>query len=91
MMGNPSEAGMGINGVNGGGGGAPMRYREQQKATFSGATALIGVIALVIDIVAVAVPHWGYYSPLGPGYYSQGKDEECLELWIKLTEWCSIK
>ena len=75
MMGNPSEAGM--NGVNGGGGygpGGTPRYREQQKATFSGGTALVGVIALIVDIVAVAVPHWGYYSPLGPGYYSQGKD-----------------
>jgi len=75
MMGNPSE----VNGMNGGVGGygpsgvtQAARYREQQKATFSGMTALIGVVALVVDIVAVAVPHWGYYSPLGPGYYSQG-------------------
>ena len=78
MMGNPSE----VNGMNGGVGGygpsgvtQAARYREQQKATFSGMTALIGVVALVVDIVAVAVPHWGYYSPLGPGYYSQGKED----------------
>ena len=89
MMGNPSEAAGMQNGVNGGYGpggmGSQPRYREQQKATFSGMTALIGVIALVVDIVAVAVPHWGYYSPLGPGYYSQGKDKESISLYDNVT------
>lgn len=66
MMGNPGE-------MNGG-----TPYREQQKATFSGMTALIGVIALIIDIIAVAVPHWGYYSPGGPGYYRAGKCTKTL-------------
>ena len=72
----------GMNGVNGGGGGygqpgmaagGQPRYREQQKATLSGATALVGVVALIVNIIAVAVPNWGSYSPYGAGYYQSGK------------------
>ena len=66
----------GMNGVNGGGGYAPQpRYREQQKATLSGATALVGVVALIVNIIAVAVPNWGSYSPYGAGYYQSGKGQ----------------
>ena len=67
----------GMNGVNGGGGGygQPPRYREQQKATLSGATALVGVVALIVNIIAVAVPNWGSYSPYGAGYYQSGKGQ----------------
>ena len=71
----------GMNGVNGGGGygpgavGGQPRYREQQKATLSGATALVGVVALIVNIIAVAVPNWGSYSPYGAGYYQSGKGQ----------------
>ena len=73
-----------MNGVNGGGGGygqpgmaagGQPRYREQQKATLSGATALVGVVALIVNIIAVAVPNWGSYSPYGAGYYQSGKGQ----------------
>ena len=70
-----------MNGVNGGGGygpgavGGQPRYREQQKATLSGATALVGVVALIVNIIAVAVPNWGSYSPYGAGYYQSGKEQ----------------
>ena len=43
------------------------------KATFSGTTAFIGVLALIINIISVAVPHWGSYSPGGVSYFSSGK------------------
>ena len=33
------------------------------RATFSGATAFIGVLTLLITIISAAVPHWGSYSP----------------------------
>jgi len=42
------------------------------KATFSGTTAFIGVLALIINIISVAVPHWGSYSPGGVSYFSSG-------------------
>ena len=47
--------------------------QRPQKATFSGLTALVGVVALVIDIISVAVPHWGRYGPAGVSYYASGK------------------
>ena len=62
MMGTHAEAA-------GGGGGS-----GGQKATFSGMTALIGVVALVADIVSVAAPHWGSYRPAGVSYVASGKD-----------------
>ena len=43
------------------------------KATFSGMTAFIGVLSLLITIISVATPHWGSYSPIGQSYYSAGK------------------
>ena len=64
MMGNPQEASGGHNGgLGGGGGGGSSGDRGGQKATFSGMTVLIGIVALVLDIVSVAVPQWGYYYP----------------------------
>jgi len=42
------------------------------KATFSGMTAFIGVLSLLITIISVATPHWGSYSPIGQSYYSAG-------------------
>ena len=42
------------------------------KATFSGTTAFIGVIALIITIIAVAVPNWGNYAPLGQAFAAAG-------------------
>ncbi len=45
---------------------------SQTKATFSGLTALIGIIALIVAIISVAVPHWGSYAPIGQSYYSAG-------------------
>lgn len=55
MMGNPQEA--------------SEPSDRPQKATFSGATALIGVLALILSVVSVAVPHWGYYEPYGSGAF----------------------
>ena len=43
------------------------------KATFSGMTAFIGVLSLLITIISVATPHWGSYSPNGQLYASSGK------------------
>jgi hypothetical protein len=65
MMGSPSEM---MEGIQGGGGGS-----SHTKATFSGMTALIGVLALIVSIISVAVPHWGSYSPIGQQYFSAGK------------------
>ena len=45
----------------------------QTKATFSGMTALTAVVALLLAIISAAVPHWGYYSPIGAQYYASGK------------------
>jgi len=42
------------------------------KATFSGMTAFIGVLSLLITIISVATPHWGSYSPIGQSFYSAG-------------------
>ena len=70
MMGNPSEASV----PYGGGGGG-----NSHKATFSGMTALIGCVALLADVISLAVPHWGYYGPnVGPyvGYVQQGEEIE---------------
>lgn len=59
MMGSAEEAG-----------GPP---RQPQKATFSGMTMCIGIIALIVDIISVSAPHWGYYAPAGVIYASSGK------------------
>ncbi|XP_059079809.1 uncharacterized protein LOC131877968 isoform X2 [Tigriopus californicus] len=58
MMGSAEEAG-----------GPP---RQPQKATFSGMTMCIGIIALIVDIISVSAPHWGYYAPAGIIYASSG-------------------
>ena len=52
---------------------ANQRPTSQTKATFSGATAFLGVLSLIITIISVAVPHWGYYSPAGQSYFQSGK------------------
>jgi len=62
MMGTPAEAAAA--------GGVPQP--RPQKATFSGMTAIVGVVALVVDIISVAVPHWGHYEPQS-AYYSQDR------------------
>jgi hypothetical protein len=36
-------------------------------------TALVGVVALIVSVVSVAVPYWGFYSPAGASYFSAGK------------------
>ena len=61
MMGNPHEASGGQH-MAGGSGGA-SNGGAGQKATFSGMTVLIGIIALILDIISVAVPQWGDYYP----------------------------
>jgi len=38
-------------------------HSTQTKATISGMTALASVAALLISVIAAAVPHWGSYSP----------------------------
>lgn len=48
------------------------RPSSQNKATFNGATALIGILSLILTIVSVAVPHWGSYSPQGSQYFASG-------------------
>ena len=45
---------------------------KPQKATFSGITALVGILALITDVISVAVPHWGRYQPASPAYYGAG-------------------
>ncbi len=62
MMGNPADQHQ------------QHHHRQQQKATFSGMTALIGVVALVVDIIAVAVPHWGYYRPGSGSLYFSSRE-----------------
>ena len=52
---------------------ANQRPTSQTKATFSGATAFLGVLSLIITIISVAVPHWGYFGPSGQSYFAQGK------------------
>ena len=52
------------------------------KATFSGMTAFIGVLSLLITIISVATPHWGSYSPIGQSFYSAGK--VFLVFWVSL-------
>jgi len=51
---------------------ANQRPTSQTKATFSGATAFLGVLSLIMTIISVAVPHWGSYGPGGPAYFSSG-------------------
>ena len=51
------------------------------KATFSGMTAFIGVLSLLITIISVATPHWGSYSPIGQSYYSAGK-VSLIYFWV---------
>ena len=52
---------------------ANQRPTSQTKATFSGATAFLGVLSLIITIISVAVPHWGSFGPGGQSYYQAGK------------------
>ena len=52
---------------------ANQRPTSQTKATFSGATAFLGVLSLIITIISLAVPHWGYFGPSGQSYFAQGK------------------
>jgi len=67
-MGNPNEAMSQMSSNN------MPRSSSHSRATFSGATACIGVITLILSIVSVSVPHWGVYSPkagnLANGYSS---------------------
>ena len=56
-MGNPNEAMSQMSSNN------MPRSSSHSRATFSGATACIGVITLILSIVSVSVPHWGVYSP----------------------------
>ena len=63
MMGNPNEIMENQNRPN----------SSHTKATFSGATALIGILSLIITIISVAVPHWGTFAPAGSQFYSSGK------------------
>jgi len=67
-MGNPNEAMSQMSSNN------MPRSSSHSRATFSGATACIGVITLILSIVSVSVPHWGVYSPkagnLANGYAS---------------------
>jgi len=51
---------------------ANQRPTSQTKATFSGATAFLGVLSLIITIISVAVPHWGSFGPGGQSYYQAG-------------------
>jgi len=51
---------------------ANQRPTSQTKATFSGATAFLGVLSLIITIISVAVPHWGTFGPGGQSYYQAG-------------------
>ena len=71
MMGNPHEASGGPSDRSGGGGGGGDG--RGQKATFSGMTVLVGVVAFILDVVSVAVPQWGNYYPAGITYVSSGK------------------
>ena len=57
------------------------------KATFSGMTAFIGVLSLLITIISVATPHWGSYSPIGQSFYSAGKVSFNLLLGSKALFW----
>ena len=52
------------------------------KATFSGMTAFIGVLSLLITIISVATPHWGSYSPKGQTYYAAGKNFAHGFCWV---------
>ena len=52
---------------------ANQRPTSQTKATFSGATAFLGVLSLIITIISVAVPHWGSFGPGGQSYFQAGK------------------
>ncbi len=64
-MGSPSEVE-----ASGGGQNGPSSHT---KATFSGTTAFIGVLSLLITIISTAVPHWGSYSPVGQQFFAAGK------------------
>ena len=52
---------------------ANQRPTSQTKATFSGATAFLGVLSLIITIISVAVPHWGSFGLGGQSYFQAGK------------------
>ena len=65
-MGNPNEAMSQMSSNN------MPRSSSHSRATFSGATACIGVITLILSIVSVSVPHWGVYSPKA-GNLANGK------------------
>lgn len=67
-MGSPNE----MNNYHNNGHAGGMEHQRSQKATFSGLTTLIGVVALIIDIISIATPHWGAYRPVGASYYASG-------------------
>ncbi len=54
---------------------APQQSQSQTNATFSGTTALVGVVALIVSVVSVAVPYWGFYAPAGASYFSAGNKQ----------------
>lgn len=68
-----SGAKMGLPGDNDQFNGNMPSGHKPQKATLSGLTAFIGVVALIADIISVAVPHWGKYSPYGDTYFKIGE------------------
>ena len=72
MMGNPDD--LKQNGHHQRPGGWQQHHSQQQqtKATFSGMTALVAVVALLLAIISAAVPHWGYYKPIGAQFYQTG-------------------
>ncbi len=36
---------------------------SENKATFSGAVVLLGIVSFVLGVIAVAIPYWGYFTP----------------------------
>ena len=58
---------------------------SQTKATFSGMTALGGILALIVSIISVAVPYWGFYAPAGASYYSSGNQIFTIAIPIQTT------
>ena len=58
---------------------------SQTKATFSGMTALGGILALIVSIISVAVPYWGFYAPAGASYYSSGNQIFTIPICILTT------
>ena len=75
----------GPGGGGGHGGGRGGQGQGQTKATFSGMTALTAVVALLLAIISAAVPHWGYYAPVGyvgrNRYVAAGKTNDLID-WV---------